>query len=116
MQANTHLPPELWLEIFEWATYNPNLQQQPDMNIPFQPIPYGFSDSNLSVRLTLSRVCRIWQMWAAQSLYKDITISHSSHALKHALEGFEPSGRRYGELVCRILSPRYHAGVLNDHE
>ncbi|KAF8808002.1 hypothetical protein BYT27DRAFT_7097538 [Phlegmacium glaucopus] len=97
------LPPELWLEVFEWATHNPllNVTKSP---APFQPISFHDnirSDPNLNVRLTISLVCRQWKRWAARSLYSDIKIQgDSASGLRKALttaDGY------YGEMVRRVV-------------
>ncbi|KDR85607.1 hypothetical protein GALMADRAFT_108906 [Galerina marginata CBS 339.88] len=108
MQDHRLLPPEIWLQIFEWATHNINLPS--DESTPFQLIPDNRRDPNLQVRVALSRVCRAWQTWAAQALYKDIKIRHGVHALEEVLAGREQSGKRYGELVHRVVLP-YHSTV-----
>ncbi|KAF8963911.1 hypothetical protein BDZ97DRAFT_1919442 [Flammula alnicola] len=97
------LPPEIWLEIFAWATYNPNLLME-ELK-PFEPIPDSAWDPNLQVRVALSRVCRTWQCWVAQSLYQDIKIRHGAHALRRVLAGHRPSGICYGEMVRRVVLP-----------
>ncbi|KAF8167477.1 hypothetical protein B0H34DRAFT_779213 [Crassisporium funariophilum] len=100
------LPPEIWLEIFEWATYNSILQIL-DGYTPFQPLPNGsIRDPNLQTRVTLSRVCRQWRTWALHSLYQDIKIKIGMHALQQALSGHEqPVKRFYGEMVRRVVLP-----------
>lgn len=97
MHDYRQLPPEIWLEIFEWATCHPRFLS--DHHTPFRDVPHYGKDPNLQVRANLSCVCRTWQMWAAQLLYRDIQIRHGAHALKHALEDHQSSGRSYGELV-----------------
>jgi len=98
------LPPEIWLEIFEWATYNANLAQVGSPK-PFQPIPGTAQDQNLKVKLALFSVCRTWQAWMAQILYEDIEIRRDTYSLQQVLGGREQSGRRYGEMVRRVVLP-----------
>src|SRR6266446_6405057 len=83
------LPPELWLQVFEWATYNPLLNVT-QIHSPFQPAPFhdNTPDPNLNVRLTISLVCRQWRLWVMRSLFSDIKIKDLSSAigLRKALE------------------------------
>ena len=106
-----HIPPELWLEVFEWATYNPllNIAQS---HSPFQPAPFRdsefFFDPNLNVRLTISLVCRQWRLWVIRSLFSDIKIKDRSSAidLRKILETpttADADGGCYGEMVCCFL-------------
>ena len=97
------LPPELWLEIFEWATHNPlsNLTQS---YLPFQPLPFrdNIHDPNLNqVRLTISHVCRQWRRWMLRSLYSDIKIKDrkSATGLRKTLERPTTADGYYGEMV-----------------
>lgn len=99
MQNHRLLPPEIWLEIFDWAMYNPNFPI--GESTPFQQISRGprLPDPNLQVRATLSLVCRTWRVWAAQSLYRDILVGHDTNVLHKVLSAGEISGRRYREMV-----------------
>jgi len=95
------LPPELWLEVFEWATHNPllNLTQN---HTPFQPNFFydNIRDPDLNVRLTISLVCRQWRQWAARSLYSDIEIKdNSANGLRKALERLTTVDGYYGQMV-----------------
>jgi len=110
MQNHRLLPPEIWLEIFDWAMYNPNFPI--GESTPFQQISRGprLPDPNLQVRATLSLVCRTWRVWAAQSLYRDILVGHDTNVLHKVLSAGEISGRRYREMVHRVVLP-YHSTV-----
>ena len=98
-----HIPPEIWLEVFEWATYNPLLSVT-QSHLPFQPAPFRdkIPDPNLNVRLTISLVCRQWRLWVVRSLFSDIKIKDRSSAigLKKTLERPTTADRCYGEMVC----------------
>ena len=100
-----HIPPELWLEVFEWATYNPLLNVI-QSHSSFQPAPFRdkIPDPNLNVRLTISLVCRQWRLWVVRSLFSDIKIKdhNSAIGLRKTLE--KPTTGTtdgcYGEMVC----------------
>ena len=112
------LPPELWLEVFEWATYNPFLNVH-QSHSPFQPVPFrdNIRDSNLDVKLTISLVCRQWRLWMMRLLYSDIKIKDHKSAsdLRKALERTTSTpGGYYGEMVrclLRLLSEVYNAYI-----
>ncbi|KAJ3502825.1 hypothetical protein NLJ89_g8713 [Agrocybe chaxingu] len=97
------LPPEIWLHIFDWATFNPYIVN--NASVPFTPIPDSTRDPSLQVSTALSSVCRTWRCWAAQSLYRDVKISSDAHALKQALDGHQHAGASYGQLVRRVVLP-----------
>ncbi|KAF9486345.1 hypothetical protein BDN70DRAFT_869847 [Pholiota conissans] len=103
MSPLPNLPPEIWLEIFEWAAYNPNFPT--DIHAPFERIPDDYQDSNLEVRINIASVCSTWRTWIVESLYKDIEIRHGAHALQRLLEACQRSGRCYGEMVRRVVLP-----------
>ncbi|KAF9556405.1 hypothetical protein CPC08DRAFT_641625 [Agrocybe pediades] len=105
------LPVEVWLEIFDWATFNPNISV--DESTPFQPIPdSNRRDPSLQVRLSLSQVCRSWRKWTAHALYNDIKIRHgvwelqkllAQHEQQHEQQHDPP--RRFGDMVHRVVLP-----------
>jgi hypothetical protein len=101
-----HIPPELWLEIFEWATYNPLLNVT-ESHLPFQPAPFRDKnpDTNLNVRLTISLVCKQWRLWVVRSLFSDIKIKDRSSAigLRKTLERPATANGHYGEMVRWFL-------------
>ena len=99
------LPPELWLEVLEWATYNPLLNVA-QSHLPFQPAPFRdrVSDPNLNVRAAISLVCRQWRLWVVRSLFSDIRIKdrNSAIGLRKALEKSTTADGCYGEMVCNL--------------
>ncbi|KAF5312833.1 hypothetical protein D9619_002712 [Psilocybe cf. subviscida] len=100
------LPPELWFEIFEWATVNSTLCAAEWT--PFEAIPDNARDPSIHTRATISRVCSIWRRWVTPLLFKDIKIRNGAHALQLVLEkhaGSEAVGRRYGDMVRRVVLP-----------
>lgn len=105
-----HLPPELWLEIFEWATYNENLALGNPK--PFEPIPGTTRDPSLQVKLALFSVCKTWQGWMGQILYKDIKIRTDTCSLQQALGRRERSGPHYGEMVRSCSATCVHALIV----
>lgn len=98
------LPSELWLEILSWATQPSS--NDPDTRaityVPFQSAPADTKDSTLSVKRTLTLVCRLWRIWMIGSLYREIKIQYGAHALQHMLECMTSNHEGYGRLV-RIL-------------
>lgn len=97
---NQTLPPEIWLEIFEWATFNSFLTDY----TPFQNIPGDSRDPSLHIKSTLSLVCRSWRQWSTHLLYKEIRIRHGAHALKQALGRNIQDDRLYGSLVRDLVT------------
>jgi len=104
------LPPEIWLEIFEWATYNDNLTGGNPK--PFEPIPGTARDPSLQARLALFSVCKTWRGWMAQTLYKDISIRRDIRSLQQALGRCEQSGPHYGEMVGSWSDTCAHALII----
>jgi hypothetical protein len=104
------IPVELWLEIFEWATYNDNLVLGNPK--PFEPIPGTARNPSLQVRLALFSVCKTWQGWMAQILYRDIKISMDTCSLQQALGRREQSGPHYGEMVRSCSATCVHALIV----
>ncbi len=94
------LPSELWLEILLWAV-QPSTKN-PDTRVisyaPFQSVSDDAEDSTLSVKHRLTLVCRLWKVWVAGFLYRDIRIRPGAHALQHALES-TTNHEDYGSLV-----------------
>lgn len=103
------LPPELWLQVFDWATHNALLNVT-QSHSPFQPAPFRNKilqvDPNLNVRLTISLVCRQWRLWVVRSLFSDISIKDRSSAssLKKALERPTIADGYHGEMVCCLVA------------
>ena len=107
------LPPEIWLEVLDWATHN-SLLDVTQSHSPFQTVPLrdNIRDPNMNVRLTVSLVCRQWRQWIVRSLYSDIKIKDHSGAsdLRSALEKpitASPAGY-YGETVSTLLLKAYN--------
>lgn len=101
------LPPELWADIFYWATYGPAREL---LTIPyFDSIEYVQDERQchlaLSTKHSLSLVCKTWRNLTFHHLYEDVHIRYGSHRLLNALQDSEnnkPSSG-YGRFVRRIV-------------
>lgn len=88
------LPPEIWLEIFRWATTpdNGSCDHSASAYIPFQPQIH--SNISISVRSVLPLVCRQWERLSAEFLYQDLKlVPQGTHALKDAFSQGKYQGR-----------------------
>ena len=78
---HTSLPPELWLEIFRYATHVPRARSisPGDPFVPERPVDYvwGMNSPIASMRTkcTLVRVCKAWRMIATELLYEHVVLS-----------------------------------------
>ncbi|KAI1795536.1 hypothetical protein LXA43DRAFT_990962 [Ganoderma leucocontextum] len=78
---HTSLPPELWLEIFRYATHVPRARSisPGDPFVPERPVDYvwGMNSPIASMRTkcTLVRVCRAWRAIATELLYEHVVLS-----------------------------------------
>ncbi|KAJ4485699.1 hypothetical protein J3R30DRAFT_3697078 [Lentinula aciculospora] len=102
MTAASSLPSELWLEIFEWATFYPDAyatSYKPFCTTAFSESQPTCRDTVISCSLAL--VCRLWRALVAQFLYRDVRIGHSQNTLKGAL--CDEQG--YGRFVRRAVLP-----------
>jgi F-box-like len=90
-----HLPPEVWLEVFYWATYVSSDGLYTTKYLPFQaPRSYKILDASLKVKAVVVRVCRQWRALAMDMLYEDLRIRHGEQTLAGMLESCEERGRR----------------------
>lgn len=91
------LPPEIWLQIIDWATYDPSSY---DTNTPFSAIPDDGLDTNLHHRAKLSAVCQVWKSWIARKLYRSVRIPEECHILYDTLNrSRDDDDLPYGQLV-----------------
>ena len=78
---HTSLPPELWLEIFRYATHVPRARSisPGDPFVPERPVDYvwGMNSPIASMRTkcTLVRVCRAWRLIATELLFEHVVLS-----------------------------------------
>ncbi|KAM5533206.1 hypothetical protein V8D89_013162 [Ganoderma adspersum] len=78
---HTSLPPELWLEIFRYATHVPRARSisPGDPFVPERPVDYvwGMNSPIASMRTkcTLVRVCRAWRSIATELLFEHVVLS-----------------------------------------
>ncbi|THU89986.1 hypothetical protein K435DRAFT_676785 [Dendrothele bispora CBS 962.96] len=97
-----HLPPELWIKVFHWATCNPDaysLEYQPFQSLSSH---YTVDPLNLQVRTTLGLVCRKWHELSVEFLYKDIQIGVGQSKLRQNLHN---GNGNYGKYVRRVVLP-----------
>ncbi|KAI0633585.1 hypothetical protein C8Q77DRAFT_1217937 [Trametes polyzona] len=87
------LPPELWLEIFRYATHVPHARTivPADPFVPERPVNFAWGLNSpiqsMHTKCTLVRVCRAWRALATELLYEHAVLS---------------SARRV-QLFCRTL-------------
>ncbi|KAI0823430.1 hypothetical protein BC628DRAFT_1384820 [Trametes gibbosa] len=90
---HTSLPPELWLEIFRYATRVPRARTIAPMDpfTPERPADYAWGMNSpiqsMRTKCTLVRVCRVWRALATELLYEHIILG----------------GSRRVQLFCRTL-------------
>jgi hypothetical protein len=88
------LPAELWLEVFQWATFTSSDAAYTTNYKPFEPLGrYEVLDQSLKVKAVVVRVCRQWRALAEYMLYEDLRIRHGEQALADVLESCEERGR-----------------------
>lgn len=117
MFDHCQLPPELWLEILSWATYNPIMHRLEGGHIqPFQSLSYprNARDINLETSASISMVCKTWKQWVAQALYRDLRVRSNLRTLKHALQKVADGDpqKRCGEMVRRRSCAGSHHVVI----
>jgi hypothetical protein len=88
------LPPEIWLQVFRWATRGHSIPTP--AYIPFQP-PSNWAtsdtDGTVTVRSALPLVCQQWKRLSVEFLYEDLTLLRGAHALKNLFDQGENPGR-----------------------
>lgn len=104
MAQSQPLPPELWLEVFEWATDRNYQDSLSSGYSPFQPISSQARNIGLTTAKSLSLVCKTWQSLIIDLLYQDIKIENGVCNLRRILGsnisgGKPPARERYGDLV-----------------
>ncbi|KAI0335076.1 hypothetical protein GY45DRAFT_1241550 [Cubamyces sp. BRFM 1775] len=77
---HTSLPPELWLEIFRYATHVPRARTiaPPDPFVPERPANYAWGMNSpiqsMHTKCAVVRVCRAWRMLATELLYEHVVL------------------------------------------
>ncbi|KAJ3845320.1 hypothetical protein F5878DRAFT_550653 [Lentinula raphanica] len=102
MNIPSSLPSELWLEIFDWATFYPDAYAtayKPFCTTAFAEAQPTCRDTAISCSLAL--VCRLWHALVTEFLYRDVHIGHGQSTLKGAL--CDEQG--YGKFVRRAVLP-----------
>ncbi|EGN94080.1 hypothetical protein SERLA73DRAFT_188648, partial [Serpula lacrymans var. lacrymans S7.3] len=110
MQA-AHLPPEIWLHIFRWAT---SPLTSGSFALTYEPFQIGSEDvlkATLQVRYAIVRVCWLWRALAMDLLYEDVRVRHGMQALVSALRGDEYLAEGNGRWVRRLELPYAHTNT-----
>ncbi|KAJ8486922.1 hypothetical protein ONZ51_g4520 [Trametes cubensis] len=77
---HTSLPPELWLEIFRYATHVPRARTiaPPDPFVPERPANYAWGMNSpiqsMHTKCAVVRVCHAWRMLATELLYEHVVL------------------------------------------
>ena len=103
----SQLPPELWINIFRWATYPLDGYPAPYYE-PFRVPASEAFDELLKTKCALVQVCRLWRALATIFLYEDVRIRYDSATLKtvltdHHYEAFQ--SHSLGRFVHRLELP-----------
>lgn len=86
------LPPELWIEVFQWIT-SPAYPYYTTKCEPFQTCSQKDLDEVLRVKYNLILVCRQWRAMAEDLFYSDLRIRHGDENLAKVLEKSKVRGR-----------------------
>ncbi|KAF4601618.1 hypothetical protein EYR40_004816 [Pleurotus pulmonarius] len=109
-----HIPslePELWLEIFRYATASPILAEMSDYGYrPFDAVLWEERnwfehEVSLFTKRSISTVCKYWNLLVAEFLFEDLHIRRGTSALKRALNSptyYSSSGSGKGRWVKRV--------------
>ncbi|KAH8106819.1 hypothetical protein BXZ70DRAFT_252162 [Cristinia sonorae] len=109
----SHLPPELWLAIFRFATTTELTASL--LATSYRSFDYptnGFIDDSLKVKYAIVHVCRSWRDLASSMLYEDVLVlTEYASILRHILKGHsEDDGAGHRHRVRRLCLP-YSASV-----
>ncbi|ETW78039.1 hypothetical protein HETIRDRAFT_454097 [Heterobasidion irregulare TC 32-1] len=103
------LPNELWLQIFEWATFDPGFPNS--LETAFSDLHYHLNlewhhiDMSLETKSSLVCVCRRWYALATPLLYQAVVVMNENvHSLFRTLKQATeiPNGIMLGSLVRRL--------------
>ncbi|KAK0481820.1 hypothetical protein IW261DRAFT_1472600 [Armillaria novae-zelandiae] len=101
------LPPELWLEIFSWATMPEGTTPYECNYKPFRESPArddrGVDLEVKALASKLSMVCRDWHAMTTELLYKDVLINRGQNALKSVLCPHQ-NDPGYGKMVSHSMT------------
>ncbi|RPD78640.1 hypothetical protein L226DRAFT_457363 [Lentinus tigrinus ALCF2SS1-7] len=95
---HTSLPPELWLEIFRYATHVPRARSiaPGDPLLPEKPVDYarGMNSPIQSMRTkcALVRVCHVWKAIATELLYEHVVLG-SAQRIENLCKALRESRR-----------------------
>ncbi|KAG7099748.1 hypothetical protein E1B28_001561 [Marasmius oreades] len=107
MSSHSLLPPELWLEVFYWATLHPTRNAFSTTYRPFSNSQSIEEELILRMKRSLVLVCRDWHLLTKEFLYRDVRIGPAQKALKKALcipeDGHDCDG--YSKFVRRVVLP-----------
>lgn len=109
MVDHTSIPPEVWFEIFKWATSTPRAKRFEPVDA-FEPqyavtSVYGVNTPILSMRVkcTLVRVCRAWYSLSVPLLYEYVVLNSTPRA-QRLLRTIQDSKRRAEEASGQSVS------------
>ncbi|KAF7432562.1 hypothetical protein PC9H_004503 [Pleurotus ostreatus] len=106
-----NLEPELWLEIFRYATASPILAEISDYGYrPFDAVLWEERnwfehEVSLFTKRSISTVCKYWNLLVAEFLFEDLHVRRGTNALKRALNSptyYSSSGCGKGRWVKRV--------------
>ncbi len=82
------LPPEVWLQVFRWATISASTPLlQCTSYYPFQSPGEQVVDEAVFPKFVLIRVCKLWRALARALFYEDVIIMRgSTDTAKHILD------------------------------
>lgn len=116
MTTASSIPPELLLEIFEWATFYPDAYTtayKPFCTTAFSEAQPTCRDTDISYSLAL--VCRLWHALVTEFLYRDVRIGYCQSALKGALCDKQGYGR-FGMLFLYLASRNVPTNLVQSVE
>ncbi|KAH8104915.1 hypothetical protein DFH11DRAFT_1328842 [Phellopilus nigrolimitatus] len=110
---HSFLPPELWLRILYWATFNPAREVNTLVAIPvFDSVTHHETEeqyaNTLRVKLNLALVCKWWRDNTREFLYEDVHLRHEAESLANLFEQSKrdcPLSLGYGRYVRKIALP-----------
>ncbi|KZT10892.1 uncharacterized protein LAESUDRAFT_747489 [Laetiporus sulphureus 93-53] len=121
---HTHLPPELWLEIFRYATYVPRIRGFSPGD-PFEPerpsnFAWGVNTpvSSFATKRCLVLVCRAWRALATELLYEHVVVNSKRRAtlLLRTLHESDLEAQRRGAQIVGCERPKGHAQFIRHVE
>jgi F-box-like len=99
------LPPEIWLEVFRWATApDESCNPSTPAYVPFQPTPsLDVSDPTATVKSVLPLVCREWNRLSTKFLYQDLSLPQGTHTLINVFDQGGDEGKWVRHCLCSLI-------------